>query len=162
VMAGAPFTPEMAEFNQRNLPAGSVMEVASPTDDDLRALYSGATALLFPSLYEGFGWPIAEAQSCGCAVITSSRPPMTEVAGGAALLIDPMDEAGAAATIAESLANLSRLREPGLANAKRFDPEVVFTAYEGFFAGILRTRRSGDVVVAPNEAEVESQASRKS
>src|SRR5207302_6886255 len=140
------------EFNQRNLPAGSVMEVASPTDDDLRALYSGATALLFPSLYEGFGWPIAEAQSCGCAVITSSRPPMTEVAGGAALLIDPMDEAGAAATIAESLPNLSRLREPGLANAKRFDPEVVFTAYEGFFAGILRTRRSGDVVVAPNEA----------
>jgi glycosyltransferase involved in cell wall biosynthesis len=161
VMAGAPFTAEMTAFMQHSLPAGSVIEVVRPTDEDLRRLYSGAAALLFPSLHEGFGWPIAEAQSCGCPVITSNRPPMTEVAGGAALLIDPMDESGAAAAIAENLAILPRLRGPGLANAKRFDTEVIFTAYEGLFAGILGTRRSSDVVVAPNEAELENRTSRE-
>jgi glycosyltransferase involved in cell wall biosynthesis len=118
-------------------------------------------ALLFPSLHEGFGWPIIEAQRCGCPAITSDRPPMTEVAGGAALLIDPADEAGAAKLIAENLENMPDLRQAGLTNAKRFSPESIFAAYESFFAGILRTRRSGDVVVAPNQAEIESRASRE-
>ena len=78
----------------------SVIEVVEPSDEDLRSLYSGAAALLFPSLYEGFGWPLIEAQSCGCPVITSNRSPMTEVAGSAALYIDPANESAAAALIA--------------------------------------------------------------
>ena len=155
VMAGAPFTREMRDFVAANLPEGSVIEAVEPTDEDLRSLYSGAVALLFPSLYEGFGWPLIEAQSCGCPVITSNRAPMTEVAGPTALYIDPEDEAGAAEKIAANLDNLPTLREGGFKNATRFDPKVIFEAYEGFFAGLLRTRRSTDVVVAANEAEVE-------
>src|SRR6266702_4394195 len=153
VMAGAPLTREMRDFVAANLPAGSVIEVTGPTDEDLRRLYSGAAALLFPSLYEGFGWPLIEAQCCGCPVITSNRAPMTEIAGPAALYIDPEDEAAAADTIVANLDNLATLREGGFRNAKRFDPKAVFEAYEGFFAGLLRTRRITDVVIAPNEAE---------
>ena len=153
VIAGAPLTPELKEFAAANLPQGSVIEVHSPADAELWALYAGATALLFPSLYEGFGWPIAEAQSCGCPVITSNRAPMTEVAGPAALYIDPRDEAGAAETIAAKLDGLASLREAGFENARRFEPETVFAAYEGFFKGVLRVRRVTDVVIAPNEAE---------
>ena len=153
VIAGAPLTPELKEFTAANLPQGSVIEVQTPKDDELWALYAGATALLFPSLYEGFGWPIAEAQSCGCPVITSNRAPMTEVAGPAALYIDPRDEAGAAETIAAKLDGLASLREGGFENARRFEPETVFAAYEGFFKGVLRVRRVTDVVIAPNEAE---------
>lgn len=60
-------------------------------DEALACLYSGATALVYPSLYEGFGLPILEAMSCGCPVICSNVASMPEVAGMAAYLISPCD-----------------------------------------------------------------------
>lgn len=57
---------------------------------DLVALYCGAEAFLYPSVYEGFGMPVLEAMACGCPVITSDRSSLPEVAGGAALLVDPL------------------------------------------------------------------------
>jgi glycosyltransferase involved in cell wall biosynthesis len=152
VMAGAPLSAEMRDFIAANLPEGSVIEVVNPTDEELWCLYSGAAALLFPSLYEGFGWPLIEAQRCGCPVITSNRAPMTEVAGAAAIYIDPEDEIAAAKTIAENLDTLGRLRESGFKNVERFDPAVVIPAYEGFFRGVLRTRRSTDGRVVESDA----------
>jgi glycosyltransferase involved in cell wall biosynthesis len=59
-------------------------------DDDLPPLYTGARCLLFPSSYEGFGLPILEAMACGCPVITSESGSLAEVAGNAALLVDPI------------------------------------------------------------------------
>lgn len=56
----------------------------------LVAAYQGASALIFPSLAEGFGWPIAEAVACGCPVITTNTAPMTEVGGDAAFYLPPM------------------------------------------------------------------------
>jgi glycosyltransferase involved in cell wall biosynthesis len=144
VMAGAEFTPEMREYAAAELPAGTVIEVVDAPDEDLWSLYTGAQALLFPSLHEGFGWPLIEAQRCGCAVITSNRAPMTEVAGAGAVYIDPEDEAKAAEVVVESLAKLVEMRERGFGNVKRFDPAVVLPEYEGFFAGMLRTRRRSD------------------
>lgn len=58
-------------------------------DEDLAPLYGSAVAMIYPSLYEGFGFPVAEAMACGCPVITSAVSSLPEVAGGAALLIDP-------------------------------------------------------------------------
>ncbi|MEP6502119.1 MAG: glycosyltransferase [Betaproteobacteria bacterium] len=55
--------------------------------DLLEALYSHARALLFPSLAEGFGWPIAEALACGCPVVTTGAAPMTEIGGTAAVYL---------------------------------------------------------------------------
>lgn len=60
-------------------------------DYDLPALYSGAEALVFPSLYEGFGLPILEAMACGCPVLTSQISSMPEVAGNSALYVNPYD-----------------------------------------------------------------------
>ena len=71
-----------------------VIEVPHATSELLEALYNCATALLFPSTFEGFGWPIAEAHACGCPVICTDREPMTDVAGNAGLAHDVEDEAG--------------------------------------------------------------------
>ena len=60
-------------------------------DEKLPALYSGAKAFLFPSLFEGFGLPIIEAQACGCPVLTSNVSSMPEVGGKGAILVNPYD-----------------------------------------------------------------------
>jgi glycosyltransferase involved in cell wall biosynthesis len=69
----------------------SVRQVPPARDEDLAGLYSAAQGLLYPSLYEGFGLPILEAMACGCPVLTSNRTAMPEVAGNAAVLVDPLD-----------------------------------------------------------------------
>lgn len=60
-------------------------------DDDKAPLLSGALALVYPSLYEGFGLPVLEAMACGVPVLTSNVSSLPEVAGSAALLVDPLD-----------------------------------------------------------------------
>ena len=77
-------------------------------DEALRALYHAAVALVYPSLGEGFGLPIIEAMACGCPVVTSNISSMPEVAGEAALLVDPHD----VNALASALSRL--LTEPGL------------------------------------------------
>lgn len=123
VMAGKPWTAPMravcAELDLHD----RVDERVEVSNEQLRALYSRAEALLFPSLSEGFGWPIAEAQACGCPVATTGRAPMTEVGADAAIYIDPDDPAGAAAAIADGLAQRAALVDAGLRNVRRFTGE---------------------------------------
>ena len=67
---------------------GLIRFVRSVSDEDLPAVYSGATLFVFPSLYEGFGLPVVEAMSCGCPVACSDTSSLPEIAGDAALLFD--------------------------------------------------------------------------
>jgi glycosyltransferase involved in cell wall biosynthesis len=60
-------------------------------EEDLPGLLSGADALLYPTLYEGFGLPVVEAMACGTPVLTSSTSALQEIAGGYAYLVDPLD-----------------------------------------------------------------------
>src|SRR4051794_28857275 len=64
------------------------------SDEELRLAYAGAIALVYPSRYEGFGLPVAEAMACGCPVITTRLASLPEVAGDAALYVDPDDPQG--------------------------------------------------------------------
>lgn len=92
-------------------------------DEDKAALLTGATALLYPSLYEGFGFPILEAQACGTPVITANNSSLSEVAGDSALYVPAGDTNAltkAIQTIVQDGALQSRLREAGLANVERF------------------------------------------
>ena len=79
-------------------------------DDDLKCLYSGANLFVFPSLYEGFGYPPLEAMACGAAVIASNTSSMPEVLGDGAIYFNPQDLNDIASKI-EFLLNNTQLRE---------------------------------------------------
>ena len=92
-------------------------------DADLPALYSGAEVFVFPSLYEGFGLPVLEAMACGAPVVCSDTSSLPEVAGDAALMVDPSDVHALSAAITRVLADESlrwEMREKGLARAADF------------------------------------------
>ena len=129
VMVGKEWTQEMCTFVQQNGLGDSIIKATEVSNEDLRALYSSARLLLFPSLQEGFGWPIIEANACGCPVATSNRAPMTEVAGDAAIYVDPDQSQAAAEIIADALKNRGGLREASLRNAERFQTSRMIHAY---------------------------------
>jgi glycosyltransferase involved in cell wall biosynthesis len=89
-------------------------------DTELAELYRGARCVLYPSLYEGFGLPVLEAMACGAPVVTSRGTVMEEVAGGAAVLADPLDAASIAAGIAEAEERRTQLVPLGRARASQF------------------------------------------
>jgi glycosyltransferase involved in cell wall biosynthesis len=134
VLAGKPWNEEVRALCGSLHLEDSAIEGGFVTDEELEALYTGAAALLYPSLIEGYGWPPLEAQACGCPVITSNRGSLPEVAGDAAIIVDPEDAAGAAATIAEQWPRREALREAGFRNLERFREdqfaEAMLTAYE--------------------------------
>ena len=119
-------------------------------DLTLGLLYSGATVFVFPSLAEGFGWPIAEAMACGCPVITTNEAPMTEVAGNAAFLIPrcpiDIDEANRWAMNSSYILNEVVQMPPeqkmlvvkrGFEQVKNFDREVVLSKIENIYLNIV-------------------------
>jgi glycosyltransferase involved in cell wall biosynthesis len=105
---------------------GRVLFPGYVDETDLAALYSGALGYVYPSLYEGFGIPVLEAQACGVPVMTSNNSSLPEVAGDAALLVDPTDVdaiSEAMLQLATDDALRATLIERGFANVKRFSWE---------------------------------------
>ena len=82
--------------------------------------YRGADCLVYPSLYEGFGIPVLEAMACGTPVVTSAGGATEEIAGGAAVLVDPLDVAAIAAGVEEALRRRDELRARGLDRVRDF------------------------------------------
>ena len=105
-------------------------------DADRGALYAGALALVFPSLYEGFGFPAVEAMGCGTPVLASNTSSLPELVGDAGLLVDPLDEAAIAdgmARLADDEALHARLAAEGPIQAARFTWEA---GARGILAGL--------------------------
>lgn len=111
--------------------ADRIVELGRCESDELEVFYNCATALLFPSRFEGFGWPIIEAQACGCPVVCSSVEPMAEIAGTGALLHRPEDEEGFARDLLRLTdpAEHARWSAKALENAQRFTTERMITNY---------------------------------
>lgn len=105
-------------------------------DGDLPVMLAAATALVFPSLYEGFGLPVLEAFAAGTPVIASAATSVPEVAGDAALLVDPMDAAGwcdSMRMLAGDEALAERLRDKGRARARLFSWEQTAAKLAGLY-----------------------------
>ena len=103
--------------------ADDVILTGYVADEDLPALYRAARAFVYPSLFEGFGLPPLEAMACGTPVVTSDISSLPEIAGDAALLIDPNDERALANALIEIMNNdrlRAELRVKGIAQAKKF------------------------------------------
>ncbi|GEM_PF-1428404 len=109
-----------AEYRQ--FTSGCVVHPLQLSDEELAIAYSGAVALVYPSLYEGFGMPVAEAMACGCPVITCKNSSIPEVAGEAAIYVNETD----VNTMANALCEIQKpqvrhqLIETGLQQVQKF------------------------------------------
>lgn len=125
VFTGQP-TAEIAACIERHHVTPRVYFMGLVPEAKLPSLYRGAEALVFPSLYEGFGLPLLEAMACGTPVLTSNTTALPEVAGDAALLVDPTSVeqiAGAMEQIVSDTSLRRQLREKGLTRAAQFSWE---------------------------------------
>jgi glycosyltransferase involved in cell wall biosynthesis len=143
LMVGPSPSASMRDFLRESGLNDLVHRVSGVSNEDLRAAYSLAQGLIFPSLQEGFGWPILEAQACGCPVFTNRRAPMTELGGDAAVYFDTSAEAAAAGIIKESMANRSYLQRKGLENVKRFQEAIMMREYVNIYEEVASEKSIG-------------------
>jgi len=155
-------SPSRAIIKERDL-AGYKQDIHMLTninDSLINLSYSGASAFLFPSIAEGFGWPIVEAMASGCPVITTNDAPMTEVAGNAASLIPVMpfevNKQDAWATKAAEILNIvitmatDDYKEniaKGVLNAVRFNKAKALEDIEAIYFEIIEKLRSKNKIL---------------
>lgn len=148
ILIGTPPNNSVLEVYHQSAYKNYIHFITGLEDKYVRLAYSGAVALLFPSLAEGFGWPIAEAMACGCLVITTDEPPMNEVAADAALLIPRKTDANidkwisAGVSAIDEIINLpgqqrQQAVEKGLLNAQRFNTQKAIDAIEEIYESIV-------------------------
>jgi len=121
--------------------SGRVVLTGFVSDEELVRLYSGAELFLFPSLAEGFGFPVLEAMACGAPVVSSDRTSLPELVGDAGVLVDPGDEAAVAAACERVLGDeafAAGLRERGLERAARYSWDTCAAATVAAYRATLR------------------------
>lgn len=113
--------------------AGRAVFLDAVSARELNALYCGAQAFVFPSLAEGFGWPVLEALACGCPTATSDREPMTEVAGHAAIYCNPESVGSVKEALCfllqESISEREQRKRSGLEQASLFSATKMIEGY---------------------------------
>jgi glycosyltransferase involved in cell wall biosynthesis len=138
VVAGPPGWGEQATVERLKVAAG-VRYLGYVPEGDLPGLTAGAAVFVYPSLYEGFGFPVAQAMAAGVPVITSAVSSLPEVAADAGLLVDPKSEAGirgAIERVLESPGLRDRLRAQGRAAAARYRWEACARKSLEFFQSV--------------------------
>jgi glycosyltransferase involved in cell wall biosynthesis len=151
LMIGANPNPKLLNEFERSCYKADIHLLTGKSDAFIKQAYNGASVFLFPSLAEGFGWPIAEAMASGCPVITTDDAPMTEVGASAAFYI-PRKGAGAdanawarnaAITVSKVLnltpAERSDVIKNGLNNAGRFGASKALTQIETIYVDVLNS-----------------------
>lgn len=146
IMVGPPLSSSQSYWVKKQGLSDRIIIAGQCSNEELCALYSEAKCLLFPSLAEGFGLPIAEAQACGCPVVTTRRAPMTEVGGEAAWYLDFLEPTAAAAVVKKAIEEGPVERQvrvaAGIANSQRFSAKTMVDAYEELYREIFEQTES--------------------
>ena len=137
VKVGKNFTSEQKDLILKLNIKDHVHYLGNLDDNDLNLIYNLSSVLVFPSLYEGFGWPPLEAMACGTPVVCSDRGSLKEILGDSAIFVEPYDQEGIAAAISILISD-PEIRQhkikQGFENIKRFDwkkmAEAVFKVYQ--------------------------------
>ncbi|HYF49940.1 MAG TPA: glycosyltransferase family 1 protein, partial [Planctomycetota bacterium] len=140
VFAGAPLNESQRALAVQLGVRERTVEVIGPSNELLEALYNRAHCLLFPSRFEGFGWPIIEAQACGCPVTCGNGTSLPEIAGDGAIIVDPDDDQKLAEAVTELLAPARRaeLIAQGTANVARFSVSQMVQEYIAVYREALK------------------------
>ena len=143
IFCGAPIPEELRAPIAAGGLTGRVFAAPAPDNAQLEAAYSLAHALLFPSRGEGFGWPVIEAQACGCPVVCSDSTSLPEVGGAGALVHALADEAGMAESLRALLEPAARaaLIARGTENLARFTVTRMIDAYGALYEESLAVSR---------------------
>jgi glycosyltransferase involved in cell wall biosynthesis len=150
LMIGANPNEDLLTFQKNSAFKKDIHFITDFPDELMNEAYSGAICLIFPSLDEGFGWPIIEAMACGCAVITTKKQPMIEVAGDAGIFIPRRPSqsnlvknwAEISASQLDAFLNSSETEKinytnKGFQQAALFQPEISLQKIETFYLDIL-------------------------
>jgi glycosyltransferase involved in cell wall biosynthesis len=141
VRVGAPMFADEADLAARLGVLSAVREIGPVDDEALVGWYNAAAVLVFPSLWEGFGWPPLEAMACGTPVVTSNTPAIAEVVGDAGILVPPDDATALAAGIERVVTDrafAASLRQKGLARAREFTWARTATATMAVYERVLQ------------------------
>lgn len=111
---------------------------ANLTDEEILREYEQCDIVNFPSFYEGFGMPIIEGQAVGRVVVTSNLSPMKEIAGGAAVLVNPVEPSSIWMGYQEAIAHQTALVKAGLENMNRFRIETITEEYYSIYKEIAK------------------------
>lgn len=120
-----------------------VTDLGHVSDERLVELYNACDVLLFPSFYEGFGLPVLEAMACGTPVVASNTPALVELAGGVALVADPLDVETHVANVQAVLSHptdAAHMRERGIARAATYTWERTAVQYSQLYRAVLDAR----------------------
>lgn len=150
VMIGAAPSDALQKAKNKSPYKADIHFISGMNDEGVQLAYSGASLFLYPSLAEGFGWPIAEAMAAGCPVVTTGEAPMNEVGGQAAVYIprtpykeaDSIGWAKQCANIVEHVINLdatqrNNIIQAGLKNVQRFNTSASLDKIESIYKQIL-------------------------
>jgi glycosyltransferase involved in cell wall biosynthesis len=151
ILIGSEPSDELCDLYQKSIYKTDIHFITNLSDEYINTAYSGANCLLFPSLDEGFGWPIIEAMASGCLVITTNEAPMTEVGGTAAYYLDrrPSEEVNSIQWAKNSALILNKVIELNpielqnsitlsIKNSKRFNTENVLNQIETIYKEISK------------------------
>jgi glycosyltransferase involved in cell wall biosynthesis len=151
ILIGSEPSDELIDLHQKSLFKEDIHFITNLSDEHINNAYSGAICLLFPSLDEGFGWPIIEAMASGCLVITTNEAPMTEVGGTAAYFLNrrPSEEVNSkqwaknSALILNKVIKLNPIELQNsitlsIKNSKRFNTENVLNQIETIYKEISK------------------------
>ena len=149
-MIGPEPTSELKSMVSHEAFRGEIKFLTGLSDSQVCAAYSIAALLIFPSIAEGFGWPVAEAMACGCLVLTTNERPMTEVGGDAAFYIPPPPvtiSEGWIELVSEKIKEITDLYsegrfksriERGYIQSAKFKTNNAIDGYESNYLKILR------------------------